>query len=99
MQNIARWFLQFVVKIQAWPELYRTKTWNIPPENQISTESDIFRETQLLQVYRYAKISQLFETVQFCRYVGNSALRGGTENEGRPPGAGLQEQASKYRFT
>ncbi|MDH3723970.1 MAG: hypothetical protein OER74_20920, partial [Desulfobacteraceae bacterium] len=32
--------------------------------------TDILRETQVSQFYRYAKISQLLEAGQFCRYVG-----------------------------
>ena len=35
--------------------------------------ADILRETQLSQFYRYAKISQLLEAGQFCRYVGGIA--------------------------
>jgi hypothetical protein len=30
----------------------------------------ILRETQISKFYRYAKIPQLLETRQFCRYVG-----------------------------
>jgi hypothetical protein len=30
------------------------------------------RETQISQYCRYAKISQLMETGQFCRYVGDT---------------------------
>ena len=32
------------------------------------------RETQVSQFYRYAKISQLLEAGQFCRYVGDITL-------------------------
>ena len=32
---------------------------------------DILRETQISQFYRYAKISELQEAGQFCRYVGD----------------------------
>ena len=35
-----------------------------------SETGDILRETQISQFYRYAKISQILEAGQFCRYVG-----------------------------
>ena len=41
-------------------------------------------------------ISQGFWAVNFCRLVGNSAPRGCIEDEGRPLGIGLQEQAPKH---
>jgi hypothetical protein len=41
---------------------------------RIVETGDILRETQVSQFYRYAKISQLLEAGQFCRYVGDITL-------------------------
>jgi len=41
-------------------------------------------------------ISQLFDNLSKFIYVGDSAPRGCTEDEGRSLGVGLQEQASKH---
>ena len=42
------------------------------------------------------EISAILKGQIFCRYVGVSAPRGCTEDEGRPLGIGLQEQAPKH---
>jgi len=42
---------------------------DIRSKNQISADRDILRIPEKYQKYRYAKISQLLETGQFCRYV------------------------------
>jgi hypothetical protein len=41
-------------------------------ENQLSKGGDTLRIPEKYQKYRYAKISQLLEAGQFCRYVGVS---------------------------
>ncbi len=41
-------------------------------------------------------ISKHSKSHLMCKYVGDSAPRGCTEDEGRPLGVGLQEQASKH---
>jgi len=48
------------------------------------------------QNYRYARISQHFNGLKKLGYVGDSAPRGCTGDEGRPLGVGFQEQASKH---
>ena len=48
------------------------------------------------QNYRYAKKTQISLDLKKYRYVGDSAPRGCTEDEGRSLGVGLQEQAPKH---
>ena len=46
---------------------------DIKQKTKYQPSKDILRETQISQFYRYAKISQLLEAGQFCRYVGDTA--------------------------
>jgi hypothetical protein len=38
MQNIVKYFSQFVVKIQAWLKFYQNKAWDIMSKYQISAK-------------------------------------------------------------
>jgi hypothetical protein len=56
----------------------------------------IFKNANLVGVWISLEVSVIFMRDKFSGYVGGSAPRGCTEDEGRPLGVGLQEQAPKH---
>jgi hypothetical protein len=50
MQNIVKYFSQFMVKIQAWLKFYQNKTWDIMSKYQISANYRFIENTFTLAI-------------------------------------------------
>jgi hypothetical protein len=60
MQNIVKYFSQFVVKIQAWLKFYQNKAWDIMSKYQISAKYRYIETTCISVILQISK--------QYCSF-------------------------------